>query len=196
MKNSLRPSSLLSRHVRLGFTGALLAASLASHVAAANDSILPDGSFEKANSSGEWPAGWGRAKNATWESEPGNYFLRLASPAPGTHVSLYHKVDLPPGLAMLELSFRARVSELQVGEKNWYDARIILNFTDVTGKVTNGAGFPYFSRDTDGWQVYVRQIKVPPGAVKLEFMPSIFRAKSGVFDLDDIVLKPAATAAK
>lgn len=194
MKNSFRSSLRLLRHARFGLAGALIAASLASPAALANDSILPDGSFEKANSSGEWPVGWGRAKNVTWESEPGNYFLRLASPAPGTHVSLYHKVDLPPGLTLLELSFRARVSELQVGEKNWYDARIILNFTDASGKVTNGAGFPYFSRDTDGWQVVVRQIKVPPGAVKLEFMPSIFRAKSGVFDLDDLVLKPAAAA--
>lgn len=172
----------------------LLASWLAAGSATANDSILPDGSFEKANSSGEWPLGWGRAKNVTWESEPGNYFVRLTSPAPGTHVSLYQKVDLPPGLTLLELSFRARVSELQVGEKNWYDARIILNFTDASGKVTNGAGFPYFSRDTGGWQVYVRQIKVPPGAVKLEFMPSIFRAKSGVFDIDDLVLKPVAAA--
>lgn len=174
---------------------ALLLAPLCVAQAQSGGSLLPDGTFEKVNSSGEWPIGWGRAKNVTWESEPGNYFLRLASPAPGTHVSIYHKIEnLPADLTLLELSFRARVTGLQVGEQKWYDARVILNFTDASGKVTSAAGFPYFTRDTQGWEVVVRQIQVPPGSVKLEFMPSLFRAAAGVFDIDDLVLKPVAVA--
>lgn len=158
------------------------------------DSLLPDGSLEKANSSGEWPIGWGRAKNVSWESEPGNFFFRLSSPAPGTHVTLYHKVVLPADVTALELSYRARVQGIEVGVERWYDARIIMNFRDATGKVTSGKPTPYYNRDTDGWKIFVHRIEVPAGSVTLEFLPSLFRVTSGTFDLDDIVLKPIATA--
>lgn len=169
-----------------------LLASLAAAQAAASESLLNNGTFEKANSSGEWPAGWGRAKNVSWESEPGNYYLRLASPAPGTHVSLYQKVTLPADVHMLELSFRTRVSELALGAEKWYDARVIMNFRDATGKVTTAKQTPYFNTNTDGWRIVVYQITVPPGSVTLEIMPSLFRVASGVFEIDDLVLKPLA----
>lgn len=157
-------------------------------------SLLPDGSLERANATGEWPVGWSRAKNVSWESEPGNFFFRLTAPQPGTHVSLYHKITLPANVTQLELSFRTRLSDFVVGDQPWYDARVIMNFRDATGKVTTAKPTPRFTRNIEGWQISVHQIAVPPGSVTLEFLPSLFRATSGSFDLDDIVLKPVATA--
>lgn len=187
----------LSVGVRGGLRAFVLLALLPlfAPITSAADSLLPDGSLEKANSSGEWPIGWARAKNISWESEPGNFFLRLTTPAPGTHVTLYHKVVLPRDVTALELSYRARVQGLQLGVERWYDARIIMNFRDEAGKVTSARPIPHFNRDTDGWQIFVHRIEVPAGAVSLEFMPSLFRVTSGVFDIDDIVLKPITAAA-
>lgn len=184
----------LLRSARLVLAGVLFAGLGVAAVSAEPGSLLPNGSFETANATGEWPEGWGRAKNVTWESEPGNYFLRLSSPAPGTHVSLYKKITLPGDLTMLELSFRVRVTGLVVGTEKWYDARVIMNFRDAAGKITTAKPTPYFNTDHDGWRIMVYQVAVPPGSVTLEFLPSIFRATSGVFDIDDIVLKPVAVA--
>jgi endoglucanase len=170
-----------------------LAAALTLGSAPAHASLLPEASLDKPNASGEWPVGWGRAKNVTWESEAGNFFLRLASPAPGTHVNLYHRADLPANTTGLDLSFRARVTDLMVGTEKWYDARIIVNFRTAEGKVISAPKIPYFSRDTAGWQTVVHQIPVPAGAVSVEVMPSLFRAAAGTFDIDDLALKPVVT---
>ncbi len=175
---------------------ALLAASLLGLFAVsahASGSLLPDGSLDKPNTSGEWPIGWGRAKNVSWESEAGNFFFRLTSPAPGTHVNLYHRAPLPAGTTSLDLSFRARITDLMVGAEKWYDARIIINFRDAQDKVISAPKIPYFTRDTAGWQTVVHQIPVPPAAVAVEFMPSLFRVAGGTFDIDDISLKPVIT---
>lgn len=182
--------SRVSSWLRLGLLSSVLIAFSALSAHADPASLLPDGSLEKANSSGEWPVGWGRSKDVSWESEAGNFFFRLTSPAPGAHVSLYHKATLPSGTKALELSFRARVEGLEVGVERWYDARIIMNFRDSTGKVIGAKPTPYYNRPTNGWVVAVHRIEVPADAVTIEFLPSLFRAASGVFDLDDIVLKP------
>ena len=173
-----------------GLFPAALFALVAPFVHAAGDSLLPDGSLEIPNSSGEWPLGWGKAKNVRWESEAGNFFFRLVSPAPGTHVNLYQKVVLPADVTALELSYRVRVSGIEVGVERWYDARIIMNFRDAAGKITTAKPTPYYNRSTEGWVLTVHRIEVPAGSVTLEFLPSLFRVTSGVFDLDDIVLKP------
>lgn len=177
---------------RRALAGAALLA-LGISPAHATGSVLPDGSLEKPNASGEWPVGWGRAKNVSWESEAGNFFFRLTSPAPGTHVNLYQRAPLPAGATSLDLSFRARVSELMVGTEKWYDARIIINFRDAQDKVISAPKIPYFNRDTEGWQTVVHQIPVPATAVAVEFMPSLFRVAGGTFDIDDIVLKAVVT---
>lgn len=153
------------------------------------DHLLPDGTFERPDSSGEWPRDWPKGKNVSWETEAGNWFLRLTSTTPGATVSLFREVPLPTGTQAIELSFRRRVSGLVVGDQPWFDARVVLNFKDAIGKKTPAARMPYTQRDTVEWQTVVHRMRVPEGAVAIEFMPSLFRVKAGVFDLDDVVMK-------
>ncbi len=186
----MHPSPLLPRHLlRRGLLAAALLG-LALAPAHASASLLPEASLDKPNASGEWPLGWARARHVSWESEAGNFFLRLNSPAPGTHVNLYHRADLPPGTTGLDLSFRARVTDLMVGAEKWYDARVIVNFRDAANKVIPVPRVPFFNRDTEGWQTVVHQISVPAGAVSVEVIPSLFRVAGGTFDIDDLSLKP------
>lgn len=151
--------------------------------------LLPDGSFEKPDASGEWPRDWPKGKNVSWETEAGNWFLRLTSVKPGASVTLFREVSLPPGTQAIELTFRRRVTGLIVGEKQWFDARVVLNFRDATGKKTPASRMPYTQRDTVDWQPVVHRIRIPEGAVAVEFMPALFNVKAGVFDIDDIVMK-------
>lgn len=188
----------LPRFPRITSSLAVLAvcfAFAAPDLRAANDSLLPNGTFEIANPAGDWPQGWGRARHASWETEMGNRFLRLTSPAPGTHVSHFTEVTLPPQTEALELTFRRRVANLVLGENSWYDARIIMNFKLADGKKTASSRLPHTGRDSQGWEDVSLRFRVPPGAISLEFMPSLFRVESGTFDLDNIVLRPIPASA-
>lgn len=151
--------------------------------------LLPDGSFERPDASGEWPRDWPKGKNVSWETEAGNWFLRLTSVKPDATVTLFREVLLPPGTQAIELSFRRRVTGLVIGDKQWFDARVVLNFKDANGKKTPASRMPYIQRDTVDWQAVVHRIRIPEGSVALEFMPSLFHVKAGVFDIDDIVMK-------
>lgn len=158
--------------------------------AQSSESLLPNSSLEQADGSGDWPAGWARAKNATWENEDGNRFIRLTSPAPGAHVVLYQKVPLSMEVRALELTFKRRISNFTVGEQQWYDARIIMNFITADGKKVSNKRIPYTRRNSDGWETVTTRFAVPADVVAMEFMPSLFRVDAGTFDLDDVVLKP------
>ncbi|MET0263730.1 MAG: hypothetical protein ABW223_12575 [Rariglobus sp.] len=162
--------------------------------AASADSLLPDGTFEQLNAAGTWPKGWPTSKNVTWETEGSNHFLRLKSAEPGKQVSLYLDVPLTHGVQALELSFLGRVTGLERGEQNWFDARIILNFKDAAGKRLPVHRLPYFSKDTVDWVPTTLRFKVPETAVSLEIMPTLFKVTNGEFDLDNITLKPADPA--
>lgn len=185
-----RPLRASARFLRRVSAAAFLGVGLSSFAASTDgDYLLPDGSFEKPDASGEWPRDWPKGRNVSWETEAGNWFLRLTSTEPGATVSLFRQISLPPGTRAIELTFRRRVTGLVVGEQPWYDARVVLNFKDASGKKTPAARMPYTQRDTAGWQTVVHQLRTPEGAVTMEFMPSLFRVKAGVFDLDDIVVK-------
>jgi endoglucanase len=152
-------------------------------------SLLPDSSLETANVDGTWAKGWGRAKNVTWETEDGNHFFRVTAD-PGKQVGLYMSAPLATGTQAVELSFRARVTGLERGEQNYFDARVIINFKDEAGKRTPPKKLPYFSKDTDGWVTVTHRMLVPESATVVELMPSLFKAQAGQFDFDDIVVKP------
>lgn len=181
-----------SRSRAAGLAAACLAL-LFSHPlpAATAYSLLPDGDFDKPGAKGDWPLGWSKAgSGATWETEDNNRFIRLTSLAPGRHIKLFETARIPAGTPGFDLSMRVRVRGLQPGEQQWYNARVIINFVTADGKRTASRQFPQFSRDTDGWQSVTQQIVVPPDAVAIEFMPSLFKVAAGTMDLDDIILTP------
>lgn len=166
------------------------------NLAAPSDSLLPNGTFETDADKNNWPDGWGQLKEgASWETENGNRFLHLSSPAPDKMILLYQPVNLPTEAKALQLSWKQRISDLKPGKQAWFDARIMLDFKDAAGnKLKGGPGAPYTRKNTDGWQEKTMQFLVPDGAKILEFMPALFQVQSGNFDLDDIVIKPIDAA--
>lgn len=167
----------------------------ASKVALPGGSLVTNGDFETDAKGRGWPDDWGHAKGGTWEKEDGNHFLRLTAPAPGQLIVLYRAIDLPAGVKALQLTWRQRVTNLQPGREPYYDARIMLDFKDASGKKLSGAPSPPYTRsDTKGWVEKSTKFLVPENALSLELMPALFQVERGTFDLDDIVLKPADPA--
>jgi endoglucanase len=168
----------------------LLALAASAGVASATPSILPDGTFESIDPATERPVGWPGARAASWEVEEGNRFLRLRSSAPGRMDAVSVRVRIPAGVRALEHTYRARVTELKRGENSWFDARVIMNFKDAAGRPIGNAPPSYHRDNTRGWRTVSHRFLVPEDAVYLDYLPALFRVQTGVFDLDDIVLRP------
>ncbi|HEY0076866.1 MAG TPA: cellulase family glycosylhydrolase [Abditibacteriaceae bacterium] len=161
----------------------------------ADGSIVSNGNFETDKKGAGWPDDWGKIQNGTWETENGNRFLRLTSPAPGQTVVLYRLFDIPAGWKAAELSWKQRISDLKPGQQAWFDARIMMEWKDAAGNKLNQKPAPSYSRsNTNGWVEKTTRFLIPENAVALEFMPSLFQVEKGIFDLDDITLKQTDAA--
>src|SRR5688572_29012211 len=131
-------------------------------LAAPNDSLLPNGTFETDANNDQWPDGWGKIQNASWENENGNRFLRLTSPAPEKKILIYQPVNIPADARALEISWKQRISDLKPGKQAWFDARIMMDFKDAAGtKLKGGPGAPYARKNTEGWQEKTIKFLVP-----------------------------------
>lgn len=185
------------------FIHAAIIALSASGMCSAAENLAQNGTFEKAGENSGWPANWAKPKEGgSWAQEGSNHFLRLKSPAPGTNVMLYQEYKLPADVKALELQWKQRVTGLKLGKQKWFDARIMLEFSNAEREKVAGTPIaPATNSDTDGWVEKSASFLVPEGAVYLKFMPALFMAEAGTFDLDDIVLqstdpKPIAEAAR
>ncbi len=162
----------------------------------ATGSLISNGDFESTTKRASWPDDWGYLNaNGSYESEGGNHYVRMHSTEPGKLIMLYREIDLPSGLKALNLSWRWRVTDLTVGEKPWFDARMIAELQDANGKKLSPQPSPSYSRGTTGWLEVSRDFIVPEGAVKMKLMPALFNVASGTIDLDDIKLVPTDTKA-
>lgn len=194
----MRSCPLIIRR-RLWLAGSILAMLLAPlhaqptpALAPATASIVANSNLELDADSDQWPDGWPRLKTGgSWEAEEGNHFIRMTSAEPGSMVMLYREIPLPEGTAALELTWRQRVTGLKRGKQSWFDARIMLEFTDANrGKIGPGPKPIATGKDTITWVEKSTQFLVPPGARILKFMPALFNVEAGTYDLDDIALKP------
>ncbi len=177
--------------------GAAVRQAKAAATLAANGSLVTNGNFEMEGKEA-WPKDWGQLKtNGSWETEEGgNRFIRMTSTEPGKTVMMYRTFDLPEGTKALAMNWRQRVTGLKKGAMPWYDARIMMEFMDASGKkMPKNPSAPYAQGDTKGWVDKSTEFLVPEGAVTLVMMPSLMQVNAGTFDLDDIVLKPTDTAA-
>jgi endoglucanase len=167
----------------------VFAATVLCGTLACGANLVSNGDFEKSGE-GEWPEGWAKPKSGgSWEKEEANRFLRLSSPAPGTNVMLYQEYKIPEGTHALELKWKQRVTGLKVGKQKWFDARIMMEFSNAERlKVAGTPSAPATNRDTDGWVEKSASFLVPQDAVYLKFMPALFQAEAGTFDLDDITI--------
>ncbi len=174
----------------------VLLAGLALRPARAADlpSLLSNGNFESSRD-GAKPDDWPVSANATWQTEDGNHFLRLQSPSPGANVTVYRAVTLPAGTEALELSYRVRYAGIKKGKESWFDGRIMLNFKDTNKAVVQPSpSHPNFTGTSTDWKSRSQQFKVPPGAVTLELLFTLFNAEAGQIDFDDVRLVPIPVA--
>lgn len=191
-------STTFSTVRRLAFIAGLLVVGLRSAQAEVPlPSLLANSSLETDSDADNWPDQWPQPKGGgSWEIEDGNHFIRMTSREPGSLIMLYKEASIPAGTQALQLTWRWRVSNLKVGIKPWFDARILFEFTDASGKKVPPQPSPAYSRGTkDQWVKGSHRFLVPEGATTLKFMPALFNVASGTLDIDDLVLQPTDPAA-
>jgi len=156
-------------------------------------SLLTNCDFSVATKDPSWPDNWPHPAGVTWEKEGDAHFLRLDSTTPGKMVMVYRQMPVPTNPPpALEVRIKVRYSNVKKGEKLWFDARIMSNFKDASGKVLKPAPpAPAFSGTSKGWVEKSFFIKVPEGATVLELMPCLFNVVSGTFDIAKIEVLPA-----
>ncbi|MGE9268531.1 MAG: glycoside hydrolase family 5 protein [Verrucomicrobiales bacterium] len=168
--------------------GALAACLMGTATVGAKEVFL-NGDFEKDTDGNAWPDGWSANANGSWESEGGNHFLRLKSPAAGEMAMQYEELRIPDGVEALKFTWKQRVTGLKKGKNSWFDARILMEFLDAERQKVAGSPKPQATgKDTDGWVEREVSFLVPEDAVWLKFMPALFQVEAGTFDLDDLSL--------
>jgi endoglucanase len=169
----------------------------ASETLASENSLVSNGNFEADSKGIGFADGWGSAKDGlSWEEENGNHFLRMVSQTPGQMVMVYRTFDIPAGTQAIELTWRQRISGLKRGKNSWFDARIMLDALDASGKKTpKQPGAAVAGGDTKGaWVEKKKSVLVPEGTVSMALMPALFQVNSGTFELDDITVRPTDPA--
>ena len=170
---------------------ALSLAPLTGALAEEAPSILSNGSFTQDDDHNGAPDGWpGAGGPISYGDDEGVKFLRIKSEVPDKMYSVHRMIEIPADVKALELSFKARTTNLVAGKEKWFDARIIMNFKDAAGAKIGSPSAPYLRKDTQGWTDRKSQFLVPEGATTLEFMPSLMNVKSGTFELADFSLVP------
>ena len=163
-----------------------LMASLVLSVSAAENVIelVDNGAMERLDEKGV-PFGWGDRTGKVLKEADGNHFYRIVQQDPGRMTSLYRRAEIPSGFTRASVSLRGRVTGLIPGEHHWYDARVLCNVKDASGRVVT-ADFIEYAQDTAGWEHRSKVIDLPEGAVTFEWMITLFNCKAGVFDVDDV----------
>lgn len=157
-------------------------------------SLLSNSHFTDATKDVSWPDDWPKIEGVTWEKEGQTPFLRLTSGKPGQNLLVYRDVTLgSPVPAALEIRVKVRYTDIKVGEKAWFDARIISHFKNRSGKVLKPEPVtPSFKGSSDGWVEKSYFVKVPVSAQTFEIMPTIFQAAGGTFDLAEVSVLAAS----
>lgn len=142
-----------------------------------------------------WPANWSAAVAGTsWETEADSRFIRLTTPRPGVTVTLAHEVPVPAGAEVIDVRWRQRITNLNLGPNPGRYAKIGIEFLDASGAVLPAdLSTPSYQRNSSGWETKFSRFTVPAGARSFKFSPSLVRVESGTYDLADISL--AATTA-
>jgi endoglucanase len=157
-------------------------------------SLLSNSDFSQATKDPTWPDDWTHPAGATWGSEGDIHFIHLESTQPGQMLLVYRQVVLPsPAPPGIEIRLRVRYKDVVVGEKQWFDARVMAHFENADGKEMTKAGIPApsFRKSSTGWVDRSVFVAVPPGAHALDIMPTLFKVASGSFDLARVEVFPA-----
>src|SRR5579872_6829141 len=155
--------------------------------------LLPQGSFENPNANTGWAEGFNIPNNREFRviSENGKHWLRIENTDPNRQLDYVHAyVKVNPRFDSLTLSVRMKVTHLKVGPEGWHDARVALMFEG--GAYGYPPEVPELRADSD-WVTKTVELKVPPGATRLNIQPALFRA-TGVFEIADLTITPHLVA--
>lgn len=175
---------------------ALAALSAGAIARADDDSILKNGDFQSVT--GERADGWPAPKGdmITYPQEGDNRFMRLKMVEPGKMVMAYRQFDLKPDDKTFTLTFKVRYENIKVGEKPYFDGRIVVNFRDGSQKEVKGGPAPaYWRGSRKDWADGSMTITVPEGAKVMAVMFTLFNAAEGTLDFDDVKLVRGAVDA-
>lgn len=173
-----------------------LTLSLLASLACAAEPAAPaigNGSFEVVGADGA-VEGWALPTGGSWGQDPANHFMRLTVGEPGKMVMAYRQIPVA-GMEAIRFHCRVRTTGVIKGTQPWFDARVMLDFKDAAkNKVSPSPKHPNFPGTTDGWKQVDVTAKVPAGAVTLEIMPTLFNAKAGIMDIDDLSVEAIAVS--
>ena len=182
----------------LGASEAAALAARAPKTSAPVESWVSNGNFSQPDADGQWPQDWGKPEpGMSWQTGDGTRFVRVVSQSPGQSLMLSKTVALKPGVRGIELLVRWRADGVEHGEHEWFDARSIVHFAAADGQQLPAPGgdivFTHKPAPT-GWKESVRSYPVPGGAVALQLMLGLFKARAGTVDLAEVRVTPMRDA--
>ncbi|MBI4979250.1 MAG: beta galactosidase jelly roll domain-containing protein [Spirochaetes bacterium] len=148
---------------------------IASAALQSADSIVSNGDFENGL------AGWSGAENGKLIKQDGNAWFMVTKPGGAVGQLL----KLPPNVYRLKLTMRMRVSNVNVGDQGWKNARLAMDFRGPDGKMVGDWPNVINMQGTSEWTAHTRTYEVPPNAVALNIGAANF-GTSGTVEFDDI----------
>ena len=153
----------------------------ASAQEAVTDDLVVNGSFEV--NAGGWADGWDKRPGCEIRREEGNSWLLLK----GSYRSSSQRINLKPEWWHLRLNMRMRVTDVEVGDEGWKDARLAMSFHAEDGTRVGNWPNVFHARGTTEWVDCERVYPVPRGAAYLVLNPANF-GTTGTAEFDSIRL--------
>lgn len=102
----------------------------------------------------------------------------------------YKRVTLPKGTDALLFTAKVRYDDVVKGKKNWNDARIMVDFTNLSGKkIASGPAIGGWKGSSKGeWKEVTKAFYVPKDAGCVALMPAQFNTASGILEVKDMSL--------
>ncbi len=186
---NIRAKEFVLKRVLNIFLAALIVM-LSAAAYAGNDTLQKNGDFQDGD---ENPTNWPAPKadgTITYPKDGDNRFMRLKVGEPGKMVMVYRMLFIKSDVKAIEFTCKARCEDVQPGEKSWFDGRVLIQFKNADGKELKPGAKPLVWRGTKkDWAEYSRTCKVPEGTKTIGVMYTLFNAKSGTLDFDDVSVK-------
>ena len=137
-----------------------------------------------------WPDKWPVSKTlgVSWVLEDNNHFVRLDCVTPGEVSAMYKAMPVPAGAKELEVSWRQRITGLELGQRDWFDARLTIGFMDEDNTDFPLITPPNTKESTNGWEQQTMKVAVPEGAAKFKVRPCLNQVQAGRFEVDDLIV--------
>jgi beta-galactosidase len=151
----------------------------------------PNLDFEEISEDGTalgWSGSWGQGVSVG--SEGDNHFLRFEQ-QDSQYLTVRNLLRVERDWKKIKLKAAIQADELRLGEKEWMDFRVMLQFKNAAGKNIGGSGPVPRITEVGPWSTQSAYREVPEGAAFLEIVCGFFKA-NGTGSIDDIVVEVVA----